>query len=126
MNWIKRIYPFNAEQTVNIASEFGPLVLMFIVNATHGIIPRHLGTHSLDRSGDDNDVAGLATPAGFPSHRKHGDNSIWDHDADHWGSDVDSDQGHNIQRNVRNILVCWAMGWKEFLPVYLRDNLPLY
>ncbi len=39
MNWIKRLYPFNAEQTVNIASEFGPLVLMFIINATHGIIP---------------------------------------------------------------------------------------
>lgn len=38
MSWIKRIYPFNAVQTVNILSEFGPLVCMFIVNATHGII----------------------------------------------------------------------------------------
>ena len=28
-----RIYPFNAEQTVNILSEFGPLVTMFVVNA---------------------------------------------------------------------------------------------
>jgi intracellular septation protein len=33
----KRLYPFNAEQTVNILSEFGPLVTMFIVNALYGI-----------------------------------------------------------------------------------------
>ena len=33
----KRLYPFNAEQTVNIASEFGPLVTMFVVNAMYGI-----------------------------------------------------------------------------------------
>jgi intracellular septation protein len=32
-----RLYPFNAEQTVNIASEFGPLVTMFVVNALYGI-----------------------------------------------------------------------------------------
>ena len=32
MSWVKRIYPFNAEQTVNIASEFGPLVALFVVN----------------------------------------------------------------------------------------------
>ncbi|MFM1813937.1 MAG: hypothetical protein RLZ98_632 [Pseudomonadota bacterium] len=38
MSWIKRVYPFNAAQTVNILSEFGPLVLMFIINATNGII----------------------------------------------------------------------------------------
>lgn len=31
------IYPFNAEQTVNILSEFGPLVTMFVVNAAAGI-----------------------------------------------------------------------------------------
>ena len=37
MSWIKRVYPFNAEQTVNILSEFGPLVTMFIVNAAAGI-----------------------------------------------------------------------------------------
>ncbi len=37
MNWLRRIYPFNAEQTVNISSEFGPLVTMFIVNAMYGI-----------------------------------------------------------------------------------------
>lgn len=36
MNWVKRIYPFNAEQTVNIASEFGPLVALFVVNAATG------------------------------------------------------------------------------------------
>lgn len=36
MNWVKRIYPFNAEQTVNIASEFGPLVALFVVNAVTG------------------------------------------------------------------------------------------
>ena len=33
----KKLYPFNAEQTVNILSEFGPLVMMFIVNALYGI-----------------------------------------------------------------------------------------
>lgn len=30
-------FPFNAEQTINILSEFGPLVTMFIVNAAFGI-----------------------------------------------------------------------------------------
>jgi intracellular septation protein len=29
----RRFFPFNAEQTVNILSEFGPLATMFIVNA---------------------------------------------------------------------------------------------
>ncbi len=33
----KRWFPFTAEQTVNIMSEFGPLVLMFLVNAMYGI-----------------------------------------------------------------------------------------
>ena len=37
MGFLKRVYPFNAEQTVNILSEFGPLVTMFIVNAAAGI-----------------------------------------------------------------------------------------
>jgi intracellular septation protein len=32
-----RFFPFNAEQTVNILSEFGPLVTMFVVNALYGI-----------------------------------------------------------------------------------------
>ena len=36
MSWVKKIYPFNAEQTVNIASEFGPLVALFVVNAITG------------------------------------------------------------------------------------------
>lgn len=33
----KRFFPFNAEQTVNILSEFGPLITMFVVNAMYGI-----------------------------------------------------------------------------------------
>ncbi|MGE0022520.1 MAG: inner membrane-spanning protein YciB [Hyphomicrobium sp.] len=33
----KRLFPFNAEQTINILSEFGPLVTMFVVNALYGI-----------------------------------------------------------------------------------------
>ncbi len=37
MQWLRRVYPFNAEQTVNILSEFGPLVTMFVVNAMFGI-----------------------------------------------------------------------------------------
>jgi intracellular septation protein len=39
-----RWFPFTAEQTVNILSEFGPLVTMFIVNAIGGI---HAGTWAL-------------------------------------------------------------------------------
>jgi intracellular septation protein len=37
MSALKRWMPFTAEQTVNILSEFGPLVLMFVVNAMYGI-----------------------------------------------------------------------------------------
>ncbi len=37
MKSLKRIYPFNLEQTVNILSEFGPLITMFVVNAAYGI-----------------------------------------------------------------------------------------
>jgi intracellular septation protein len=33
----KRWFPFTAEQSVNILSEFGPLVTMFVVNAIGGI-----------------------------------------------------------------------------------------
>ncbi|MGQ0455947.1 MAG: inner membrane-spanning protein YciB [Hyphomicrobium sp.] len=44
MSLRKRLYPFNAEQTVNILSEFGPLVTMFVVNAAYGITA---GTWSL-------------------------------------------------------------------------------
>lgn len=40
----RRFYPFNAEQTVNLLSEFGPLVTMFVVNALFGI---NAGTWSL-------------------------------------------------------------------------------
>jgi len=36
-NFFRRIYPFNAEQTVNLMSEFGPLVTLFVVNALFGI-----------------------------------------------------------------------------------------
>jgi len=37
MTWLRRHYPFTAHQTVNIFSEIGPLVAMFIVNGIHGI-----------------------------------------------------------------------------------------
>jgi intracellular septation protein len=37
MGWIRRHFPFNREQTVNILSEFGPLITMFVVNAAAGI-----------------------------------------------------------------------------------------
>ncbi len=36
MSGRRRFFPFNAEQTVNILSEFGPLVTMFVVNAITG------------------------------------------------------------------------------------------
>jgi intracellular septation protein len=34
---VKRIYPFNAEQTLNILSELGPIFTMFIVNFAFGV-----------------------------------------------------------------------------------------
>ncbi len=37
MSLLKRIFPFTAKQTVNILSEFGPLVTMFVVNAAYDI-----------------------------------------------------------------------------------------
>jgi len=40
----KRLFPFNAEQTINLLSEFGPLVTMFVVNAMYGI---NVGTWAL-------------------------------------------------------------------------------
>jgi intracellular septation protein len=44
MNWLRKLYPFNAAQTVNIMSEFGPLVAMFVMNAAYGI---NVGTWAL-------------------------------------------------------------------------------
>ncbi len=44
MSWLRRLYPFNSEQTVNIMSEFGPLVAMFVMNAAYGI---NVGTWAL-------------------------------------------------------------------------------
>jgi intracellular septation protein len=44
MHTPQRLYPFNTEQTVNILSEFGPLVTMFVVNAMFGITA---GTYAL-------------------------------------------------------------------------------
>lgn len=38
MSATKSWFPFNAKQTINILSEFGPLVAMFIVNAAAGVI----------------------------------------------------------------------------------------
>jgi len=40
----KRLFPYNAEQTINLLSEFGPLVTMFVVNAIYGI---NVGTWAL-------------------------------------------------------------------------------
>ena len=37
MSWPRRHLPFNAEQTVNIVGEIGPLFAMFIVNGLYGI-----------------------------------------------------------------------------------------
>jgi intracellular septation protein len=36
MSVLRRIYPFNAEQTVNLLSEFGPLITLFVVNYLYG------------------------------------------------------------------------------------------
>ena len=37
MKWILHRYPFNAEQTVNLLSEFGPLATLFVINAVLGV-----------------------------------------------------------------------------------------
>ena len=37
MKWLLSKYPFNAEQTVNLLSEFGPLITLFVVNALYGV-----------------------------------------------------------------------------------------
>ena len=37
MSLRKRLFPFNAEQTVNILGEIGPLCAMFLVNGIYGI-----------------------------------------------------------------------------------------
>ena len=37
LDWRRRHYPFNAEQSVNIVGEIGPLFAMFIVNGVYGI-----------------------------------------------------------------------------------------
>ncbi len=37
MNWLKRHYPFNGEQTLNLLSETGPIVTMFVVNFAFGV-----------------------------------------------------------------------------------------
>lgn len=37
MSWRRRHFPFNAEQTVNILGEIGPLFAMFLVNGIYGI-----------------------------------------------------------------------------------------
>ncbi len=44
LSWRRRHFPFNAEQTVNILGEIGPLVAMFLVNGIYGIAA---GTWSL-------------------------------------------------------------------------------
>jgi intracellular septation protein len=37
MNWRRRHFPFNAEQTVSVLGEIGPLIAMFLVNGLYGI-----------------------------------------------------------------------------------------
>lgn len=37
MNWRRRHFPFNAEQTVSVLGEIGPLAAMFLVNGIYGI-----------------------------------------------------------------------------------------
>ena len=37
VNWRRRHFPFNAEQTTNIVGEIGPLFAMFVVNGLYGI-----------------------------------------------------------------------------------------
>jgi len=37
MSFLRRIYPFNLEQTVNLLSEFGPLITLFIMNALFNV-----------------------------------------------------------------------------------------
>jgi hypothetical protein len=36
MSFLRRVYPFNLEQTVNVLSEFGPLMTLFVVQKFFG------------------------------------------------------------------------------------------
>ncbi len=79
----KRLYPFNAEQTVNILSEFGPLVTMFVVNAMYGI---NAGTWALildHRGGHHRHALYVPPPSGVPAHRVHGHHRLRRADAHH-------------------------------------------
>jgi len=44
MNWRQRHFPFNAEQSVSVLGEIGPLAAMFLVNGIYGI---YAGTWAL-------------------------------------------------------------------------------
>ena len=61
----KRFYPFNAEQTINILSEFGPLVTMFIVNAFCGINDRDVGADHHHDHRDRRDALRVSPAAGI-------------------------------------------------------------
>lgn len=37
MSWLRRRFPFNTEQTLNVFSELGPIVTMFVVNFVWGV-----------------------------------------------------------------------------------------
>ena len=98
---MKKLFPFNAEQTINIASEFGPLVTMFVVNAIAGI---NAGTWALLIT----TAIAIAImfymfhrPPIFPLIASTVHHRVRRHDPDHRQPDVGADQGDDLQRAVR-------------------------
>lgn len=90
VNWRRRRFPFNAEQTVNIVAEVGPLFAMFIVNGLHGISG---GTWAL--------ITPCHAMGAWPStdhavYRGVGEHLIRSPDAHHRRSHAGADQGDPI------------------------------
>ena len=97
MNWRRRHFPFNAEQTVNILGEIGPLVAMFLVNGIYGIAAGtwalivttliSLVVNSMD----------ARPPADHAVHRRRRQRHVRHAHADNRRCHVGPDQGHAFQ-----------------------------
>ena len=126
MSTRKRFFPFNAEQTVNILSEFGPLVTMFVVNAVAGI---NWGTRALIVT----TIAAIILmrivlkrlPV-FPPHRLQRHDRLRVAHPAHRRSHVGADQGDDLQRDVRCLPVPRALARQELLPVRVPEDVLLH
>jgi hypothetical protein len=100
MSWRCRHLPFNAEQTVNIVGEIGPLFAMFIVNGLYGIAA---GTWALIIC----TVLSLVVTL-----------------CDHRRSYVGADQGDPVQRPGRPSSLDGSAIGEELFPFRVSENIP--